>query len=178
MVPDAPVCVSGKNGTSNLSSISQRLMVIRTRRDLTVAERQDYIRAVKCLMTAPSTSTRRGVRSRFDEFQACHIDLTDEVHQVVSDAPFLCLLFFTDAVSCRDISLPGIVNSSPSTRRLCVRSAVTKVQPRKSLCPGDVIGPSLIASHRYWDWSRDADGTGRYSGPFGLRPFFTDFRVN
>ncbi|TFK21060.1 monooxygenase [Coprinopsis marcescibilis] len=51
-------------------------------RDLTIAERQDYIRAVKCLMTTPSTSTRRGVKSRFDEFQACHIDLTDEVHQV------------------------------------------------------------------------------------------------
>ncbi|TFK17914.1 Di-copper centre-containing protein [Coprinopsis marcescibilis] len=51
-------------------------------RDISVEDRKDYVRAVKCLMNTPSSSPREGVKSRFDEFQGSHIDLTDEVHQV------------------------------------------------------------------------------------------------
>jgi tyrosinase len=51
---------------------------------LTSTEKQGYIQAVQCLQQRPAGITgKAGVKTRFDEFQATHIDLTDEVHQVV-----------------------------------------------------------------------------------------------
>jgi tyrosinase len=53
------------------------------RRDMMVEDRINYISAVKCLQATPSSATRQGVKTRFDEFQASHIDLTNRIHGVV-----------------------------------------------------------------------------------------------
>lgn len=53
-----------------------------------MTERKSYISAVKCLQ-AKQPITRNlfeGVRSRYDDFVAAHINETDYVHFVVSTA--------------------------------------------------------------------------------------------
>lgn len=44
--------------------------------------RLDYINAVKCLRTKPAQTgdTHAGAKSRYDDFQALHIDQTDYIH--------------------------------------------------------------------------------------------------
>ena len=49
-------------------------------------EREDYIKAVQCLQSLPpktSTSEVPGVRSRFDDFLAVHVQQTDSIHGTV-----------------------------------------------------------------------------------------------
>lgn len=60
---------------------------IDSRRDLTIEQRLDYINAVLCLHTLPPRDKTRAATSRYEEFQATHILLTDRVHSVV------CILF-------------------------------------------------------------------------------------
>lgn len=57
------------------------------RRTLSTKEKQAYIDAVKCLQTKPSelASTYQSP-SRFDDYNAVHIDLTEQIHFC---APFL-----------------------------------------------------------------------------------------
>ncbi|KAH6889590.1 monooxygenase [Coprinopsis sp. MPI-PUGE-AT-0042] len=86
-------------------------------RDLSTAERVDYIRCGQ-------VTTHAGVKTRFDEFQACHIDLTDTVHQV---GHFL------------------------AWHRQFMTMYATAMREECGY-----QGPAT-----YWDWSRDADGTGR-----------------
>ncbi|KAH6901637.1 monooxygenase [Coprinopsis sp. MPI-PUGE-AT-0042] len=57
-------------------------------RTLTTAEKSAYLAAVKCLQATPSKSTRQGVKNMFDEFQASHIDLTNQIHQVGQFLPW------------------------------------------------------------------------------------------
>lgn len=56
------------------------------RRTLSTKEQQNFLTAVKCLKTQPgkTQSTYAGVRSRYDDFQALHINRTDFIHFVVS----------------------------------------------------------------------------------------------
>jgi hypothetical protein len=61
------------------------------RRTLTTDEKTAYLAAVKCLQSTPSKSTRQGVKNMFDEFQASHIDLTNQIHQVVRP-PTACVI--------------------------------------------------------------------------------------
>ncbi|TEB22510.1 Di-copper centre-containing protein [Coprinellus micaceus] len=51
-------------------------------RDLTTEQRLKYINAVKCLHKLPPKDKTRAATTRFEEFQATHILLTDRVHLV------------------------------------------------------------------------------------------------
>ncbi|EAU86324.1 hypothetical protein CC1G_08048 [Coprinopsis cinerea okayama7 len=57
-------------------------------RDLTVKQRLDYIRAVKCLQAKPTTIVREGASSRFDEFLASHADDMAWIHAVGQFLPW------------------------------------------------------------------------------------------
>ena len=55
------------------------------RRKLNDTEKANYIRAVKCLQARPPLYQNiAAVRTRFDEFQALHIDVADRVHTTVN----------------------------------------------------------------------------------------------
>ena len=48
------------------------------RRSLTIDERKDYIRAVKCLLSSPpkTQTLASGVQNRYEDFVAMHINTT------------------------------------------------------------------------------------------------------
>ena len=56
------------------------------RRTLNDTEKNDYISAVKCLQSRPAFEPRAisAIQSRFDDFQALHIQVADRVHLTVS----------------------------------------------------------------------------------------------
>jgi tyrosinase len=55
------------------------------RRKLNNTEKANYIKAVKCLQARPPLHQNiAAVRTRFDEFQALHIDVADRVHTTVN----------------------------------------------------------------------------------------------
>ncbi|KAJ3526902.1 hypothetical protein NMY22_g9986 [Coprinellus aureogranulatus] len=51
-------------------------------RDLTVEQRLSYIEAIHCLHKLPPHDKTRAATTRFEEFQATHILLTDRIHSV------------------------------------------------------------------------------------------------
>ena len=63
------------------------LLAVCGRRKLNNAEKANYIKAVKCLQARPPLHQNiAAVRTRFDEFQALHIDVADRVHTTVNFA--------------------------------------------------------------------------------------------
>lgn len=60
---------------------------------MTQSDQLDYINAVKCLRSKPALTadTYEGAKSRYDDFQAVHIDNTDFIHWCVSRYHFGCL---------------------------------------------------------------------------------------
>lgn len=84
-MPFAETLLSEKNGIcARDDGAFHHTWLISFRRTLSNTEKQNYIAAVQCLQKAPAKtgSTYAGVRSRFDDFQAEHINRTDFIHFV------------------------------------------------------------------------------------------------
>ena len=74
---------NAKNGTVEHLGFCQSTH-LSWRRALTDNEKKCYIDAVKCLQTIPAQNTSRPASwTRFDEFQAIHIELALQIHYVV-----------------------------------------------------------------------------------------------
>ncbi|KAK1757108.1 hypothetical protein QBC47DRAFT_320563 [Echria macrotheca] len=77
------LAAEAKKRTLTGSCTLSKLRVRREWSTLSGNERKDYIRAVKCLMSKPArtpTSLVPGVRNRFDDFVATHINQTMSIH--------------------------------------------------------------------------------------------------
>lgn len=77
---------SGENGRSIESYSAVNFAKFCFRSALSKGERREYIDAVLCLMDSPpltSTSEFPGVRNRFDDFVATHINQTLSIHGTV-----------------------------------------------------------------------------------------------
>lgn len=137
-------------------SISTSINIQLLRRALTDDEKQSYIDAVKCLQTQPAHNTSRPASwTRFDEFQAHHIDIAIQVHYVVSMARILCvlpwLLTYTSGwVSPMASALREVVRDRPSRRMRLWWVATVRF-----CLIYDTDGADKLSS--YWDWSQDAD---------------------
>jgi hypothetical protein len=60
------------------------LMIYYSRRKLNNIEKADYIEAITCLQSRPPLHQHiEAVKTRFDEFQALHIDVADRIHTTV-----------------------------------------------------------------------------------------------
>ncbi|SRR6266545_213007 len=95
---NARILCNAKNGMASFVSFHQLTDLNFNRRALSDDEKESYIDAVKCLQSQPARNTSKPASwTRFDEFQATHIDMSFDIHFVVyllSD-PFtadLCLM--------------------------------------------------------------------------------------
>ena len=107
------------------------------RRTLNDTEKTDYISAVKCLQSRPAFEPRAisAIQSRFDDFQALHIQVAEAVHLTVSTNKFHDVnhkATFWNRTH-RDNSYPGTDISYVSTKMRCEQSVGTKGPLRKSL---------------------------------------------
>jgi hypothetical protein len=111
------------------TSCSKPGSILRCRRTLTPHQQHQYTTAVQCLQRLPATSSFRAVKTRFDDFQALHINLTPEVHLVVR----VLITARRDArlTVFRDNSFRGIVVSSVYSSGHCAASAGTMGHYRK-----------------------------------------------
>ncbi|EAU92029.1 tyrosinase central domain-containing protein [Coprinopsis cinerea okayama7 len=71
-------------GGSQAKQECDSIEIRREWRDLTVEQRLDYLRAVKCLQETPANieTSRKEIKTRYDQFQAAHFDLAFQVHGV------------------------------------------------------------------------------------------------
>lgn len=73
--------LSFPRSTERRGAKCSKIYVHKEWRDLTIPQRLAYIKAVKCLQKRPS-SVPGVARSRYEDFQATHIDLTERIHLV------------------------------------------------------------------------------------------------
>ncbi|KAH8601982.1 hypothetical protein B0O99DRAFT_681091 [Bisporella sp. PMI_857] len=72
-----------KDGSSHAQCTKDKLAVRKEYGDLTTAERDDYVAAVKCLIASPSKLSATqypGAKTRFDDFVVVHMNMTPNVH--------------------------------------------------------------------------------------------------
>jgi len=75
---------NAKNGMASFASFHYLTDLDSYRRALSDDEKKSYIDAVKCLQSSPAQNTSRPASwTRFDEFQATHIDMSYDIHFVV-----------------------------------------------------------------------------------------------
>ena len=107
------------------------------RRTLNDTEKNDYISAVKCLQSRPAFEPRAisAIQSRFDDFQALHIQVADRVHLTVSTNKFHDVNVNHNAPSeialIRAISYLGTDIFYVSTKMRCEQNVGTKGPLRK-----------------------------------------------
>jgi len=122
---------SKENNTCTL----ENLRVRRNWRAFTPAEKKSYIKSVLCLTMSRSITPphlARGVRSRFDDFVAVHINQSYHVHRDVS-LNTACLVKLL--ISLRASFLHGIDISSMNMNKLYGTNATTQGTIRKYTIP-------------------------------------------
>lgn len=133
------------------------------RRTLSRGEKAEYIKAVKCLQSHPALdSVMPEARTRFDEFQAYHIQAADGIHLLVRYyflALFPCIeykLRLSRVSFCR-----GTGTISEAMKKRCAMSADTAAHSRQ-YCALRTLQLWRTTFHphffSYWDWSRDLTG--------------------
>ncbi|RDL37489.1 uncharacterized protein BP5553_04922 [Venustampulla echinocandica] len=71
------------DGSNHAACTKDKLAIRKEYGDLTIAERNDYVAAVKCLRTIPSKLSQTqypGAKTRYDDFVVVHINMTMHVH--------------------------------------------------------------------------------------------------
>ena len=105
------------------------------RRTLNDTEKTDYISAVKCLQSRPAFEPRAisAIQSRFDDFQALHIQVADRVHLTVNTKQItMSIIRRLSEITYRAISYPGTDIFCVSTKMRYERNVGTKGPLRKS----------------------------------------------
>lgn len=126
------------------------------------ADQLGYIAAVQCLMKLPPhDKTRPDPKSRYQEFQATHVYLTERVHSVVRilSTTLFCFLLDLCLWLRRVTSCHGTATLGRSTRTLSVTNAGTRVPLRTYRSLPLFRAQPFTSLSSFWDWSRDADQT-------------------
>ncbi len=128
------------------------------RRALKDHEKKCYIKAVKCLQSRPAHNTSRPASwTRFDEFQATHIELGTKIHYVVSVLVEPSSYLPTWSIYVRGNFFPGIDISWKRMRMHFEMNADIKAHNRMFFLPSREYEHNPSVSNSYWDWSIDSD---------------------
>lgn len=126
---------SKENNTCTL----ENLRVRRNWRAFTPTEKKSYIKSVLCLITSQSITPphlARGVRSRFDDFVAVHINQSYHIHRDVS---LNTARLFKLLTNYRASSLHGIDILSTNMNKLYGMNATTQGTIRKYIIPSQKL---------------------------------------
>ena len=147
------------------TSLHLNLLTLCGRRRLNNTEKADYIKAIKCLQSRlPLYQNIEAVKTRFDEFQALHINVADRIHTTVQ--------FILTGRDLMHILLgPVLALALTFCQPLRKRSTWwVRLQRGNAVC-GDIVRRlqlSLLFRCRYWDWTLDADQSTLYVHFFTL----------